>query len=64
MSDLPRVHEHEHEHEHESPSEAKVRRWVDYLGAGVGLLCAVHCALTPLPVNRHLCRPAPLTHAL
>ena len=35
-----------HEHHHEP--EAQVRRWVDYLGAGVGLLCALHCALTPL----------------
>jgi len=38
--------EHHHEHHHEP--EAQVRRWVDYLGAGVGLLCAVHCALAPM----------------
>lgn len=38
----------EHDHALEVSSEASVRRWVDYLGASVGFLCAVHCALTPV----------------
>lgn len=41
-------HEGHEGHEHEHTPEEQVRRWVDYLGAAIGLLCAVHCALTPL----------------
>ena len=46
------THDHTHDHEHEHhETEEELRRWVDYAGAGVGLLCAVHCALTPLALS-------------
>lgn len=48
-------HRDEHDHPHAEgahhahlSAEGEARRALDYAGAALGLLCAVHCALTPL----------------
>jgi len=43
-----RVSHADHVHHHAPVTPPAARRWIDYAGAGVGLLCAIHCALTPL----------------
>ncbi len=46
-------HTHEHEHDHDHDQSVSVenlsprQKLVDYLGSVLGVLCAVHCMLTP-----------------